>query len=93
MEKIVAKTFDEFAFKLDQKPRLQSSLVDGLSKQAPQCGTSYDLIERVKLINCAVMKSKSDELKLKLLPDLFSITLITMISEKTGLDQKRLLLD
>ena len=39
------------------------------------------------------MKTESEVLKIKLLPDLYSITLVAMVNERTGLDQKRLLLD
>ena len=32
IQKLVAKTLDEFAFKLDSKPRMESSLINALSK-------------------------------------------------------------
>lgn len=90
---MIASTLDDFAFKLEQKPRLTSSLVNALNKSDPNYVSSYDLVERVKLISCAVMKHKSDGLKLKLIPDLFCVTMLAMLNEKTGLDQKRLLID
>ena len=93
LQKIVAQTLDDFAFKLDAKPRLTSSLVNALSKQAPSYVSTWDLIERVKLLNCALSRQKLEDLRVKMTPDLFNLTMITILQEKTGQDQKRLLVD
>ena len=51
------------------------------------------MIERVKLLNCALSRQKLEELRIKMTPDLFNLTMITVLQEKTGQDQKRLLVD
>mmetsp|Transcript_23806 Transcript_23806/g.31874 ORF Transcript_23806/g.31874 Transcript_23806/m.31874 type:complete len:101 (+) Transcript_23806:1541-1843(+) len=56
LHKVIAQTLDDYAFKLEQKPRLTSSLVSAVSKQLPAYVSSWDLIERVKLLNSAVLK-------------------------------------
>ena len=45
------------------------------------------------MINYAVIETKSTYLRIKLSPDLFNLTLLTMLQEVVGVDQKRLLID
>jgi len=91
--KLVAQTYDDFAFKLAQKPRYSSSMVNALSKQTHHHSSTFELVERVKLLNCAVLSNASKRVVNTVVPDLFNLTLFTVVHKKCKQDQKRLLID
>ena len=86
LTKLIATAFDDIAFKLEPKPRLASSLINGLSTQKPIHVASSEILERVKLITSVVIKNQSTQLQLKLAPDLLNLSLLTMLQEAVGVD-------
>jgi len=90
---VISATFDDLAVKLEEKPGHTSSLVDALSKDRPKYASTLELVERVKLITCAVLKSNKTFLIGTYGPDLLNLTLFCMLIKNTRLHQKRLLLD
>ena len=68
-------------------------MVNAISKQKPDYASSSELIERVKLLTCSILKSESVKLIGMFAPDLLNLTLFAVIYENSPLNQKRLLME
>ena len=68
-------------------------MVNAISKQKPDYASSAELVERVKLLTCSILKSESVQLIGMFAPDLLNLTLFAVIFENSTLKQKRLLIE
>ena len=90
---MIASTTDALATKVFDKPQTSSTLVEALSKQKPKYASTLEIVERVKLISSAVLKSTSTEVIGTFAPVLLNLILFSALLEQTKLHQKRLLID
>ena len=93
LKRVIDATFDDLAFKLDNKARYTASLANAISKQKPAYTSTTELIEKIKLITTQVLDSNSSQLKGILAPDLLNLNLFALSNPKATLREQRILLD
>ena len=93
LKRVIDATFDEIAFKLDDKIRYTSTLSNAITKKKPQYISTFELVEKIKLISTAILKSNSIQFKGIFAPDMLNLVLFTCLNESTSLRDKRLLID
>ena len=71
---------DDFAQKVDSENyRYSSSMVSAISNQKPYYASSAELVERVRLLTCSILKSESVQMIGLFAPDLLNLTLFTVM--------------
>lgn len=84
---VIRTTYDEVSAKVEDKPRYLSTLVDALSLDRPRyCGT-HELVERIKLINQAIIRSGKVNLIGTYGPDLLNLILFAVLLKSNLIPQ------